>query len=154
MKRGWTVGEVAARSGVAVSALHFYEAKGLISSYRTAGNQRRYTADVLRRIGIIKFAQELGITLAEIRSVMASLPENRAPNRADWQAISTKWSKILDLRIERLQKLRSNLAFCIGCGCLSLRECAIRNPKDRLAEEGPGPRHLLDRSAKPPIAKE
>jgi MerR family transcriptional regulator, redox-sensitive transcriptional activator SoxR len=144
MKRGWTVGEVAARSGVAVSALHFYERKGLIRSYRTSGNQRRYAADVLRRIGIIKFAQELGIPLVEIKSAISSLPQGRSPNRADWHAISTKWSKDLDLRIERLQKLRGNLAFCIGCGCLSLRECAIRNPKDRLAEQGPGPRHLID----------
>jgi len=146
MKRDWTVGEVAARSGVAVSALHFYETKGLISSHRTAGMQRRYTPDVLRRISIIKFAQELGISLAEIKSITASLPQGRAPNRADWQTISTKWSEMLDLRIERLQKLRSNLALCIGCGCLSLRECGIRNPKDRLAEDGPGPRHLLNRA--------
>jgi MerR family redox-sensitive transcriptional activator SoxR len=154
MRRGWTVGEVAARSGVAVSALHFYERKGLISSDRTSGRQRRYSPEVLRRISIIKFAQELGISLAEIKSAMAGLPRDRAPNRADWQAISARWSKELDLRIERLRRLRNNLAYCIGCGCLSLRQCGIRNPRDQLAEEGPGPRHLLNHRAGSPAANE
>lgn len=142
MAGDFSVGEVAARCGVAVSALHFYEAKGLISSARTRGNQRRYAKDVIRRVSVIKFAQELGIPLAEIGAALSSLPDARTPNRGDWKAISAKWRKDLDARIRRLQSLRANLDECIGCGCLSLQRCRIRNRDDKLAAEGPGPRLL------------
>jgi MerR family redox-sensitive transcriptional activator SoxR len=140
-----TVGQVAARSGVAVSALHFYEAKGLIRSYRTAGNQRRYRQDVLRRVAIIKVAHEVGIPLAEVAKALAELPEDHAPNRGDWARISERWAADLDRRIAQLRRLRGGLAHCIGCGCLSLTECHLVNRHDRLAAEGPGPRRLLVR---------
>lgn len=143
MGRDFSVGEVARRCGVAVSTLHFYEAKGLIGSARSRGNQRQYSKDAIRRVSIIKFAQELGIPLAEIHEVLSSLPNRRTPNRSDWKAIAAKWSRDLDERILRLQRLRRNLDGCIGCGCLSLRRCRIRNRDDVLAAEGPGPRHLL-----------
>ncbi len=139
-----TVGEVAARSGVAVSALHFYEGKGLIRSMRTAGNQRRYARDVLRRIAIIKVAQRAGIPLASIREALASLPEARTPTVADWRRLSRHWRAELDARIARLTHLRDELDGCIGCGCLSLRQCPLRNPGDRLARKGPGT-NTLDR---------
>ena len=142
-ERDLTVGEVAERSGVAVSALHFYEAKGLIASRRNRGNQRRYPRDVLRRIAVIKVAQRTGIPLAEIGEALAALPEGRTPTAADWRRLSAKWQADLDERIARLTRLRDQLGSCIGCGCLSLRSCPLRNPEDRLAEEGPGPR-LLD----------
>jgi MerR family redox-sensitive transcriptional activator SoxR len=138
-----TVGQVAQRSGVAVSALHFYEAKGLISSTRTSGNQRRYSRDVLRRVAFIRFAQRVGVPLAEIRAALASLPEQRTPTRADWARLSAEWRARLDARIVALQRLRDNLADCIGCGCLSLDRCALANPHDVLAASGPGPRRLL-----------
>jgi MerR family redox-sensitive transcriptional activator SoxR len=137
-----TVGEVAARGGVAVSALHFYESRGLIASHRTAGNQRRYPKDVLRRVAIIKVGQEVGISLAEIGAQLATLPDGRSPTVKDWEKLSRQWAADLDRRIARLQKLRHGLADCIGCGCLSIDKCMLRNPKDRLAEEGPGPRRL------------
>jgi MerR family redox-sensitive transcriptional activator SoxR len=143
MAKELTVGQVAARSGVAVSALHFYEAKRLIQSHRTGGNQRRYGGDVLRRVAIIKVAQEVGISLAEIRAALASLPDGRTPNRDDWNALSQGWAADLDRRILQLQKLRDGLTDCIGCGCLSIDRCKLRNPGDRLAEEGPGPRRLV-----------
>lgn len=143
MGRDFSVGEVAERCGVAVSTLHFYETKGLIVSARSRGNQRQYAKDAIRRVSVIKFAQELGIPLAEISQVLAALPGSRTPNRSDWKAIGAKWSKNLDSRIQRLQALRANLDECIGCGCLSLRRCRIRNRDDTLAAEGPGPRHLL-----------
>ncbi|AOH35014.1 redox-sensitive transcriptional activator SoxR [Luteimonas sp. JM171] len=137
------VGEVAARSGVAVSALHFYEKKGLVHSQRTAGNQRRYRRDVLRRIAVIKVAQRAGIPLAEIREALDALPDGRTPTVADWKRLSRRWRDDLDARIARLAGLRDSLDGCIGCGCLSLRDCPLRNPGDALGEEGPGPR-LLD----------
>ncbi|MGN7725070.1 redox-sensitive transcriptional activator SoxR [Luteimonas sp. 22616] len=137
------VGELAARSGVAVSALHFYESKGLIHSMRTAGNQRRYARDVLRRVAVIKVAQRLGLPLATIRDALDSLPENRTPTAADWRRFSAGWKAELDDRIEHLVRLRDQLDGCIGCGCLSLKACPLRNPRDALACEGSGPR-LLD----------
>ncbi len=137
-----TVGEVAERSGLAVSALHFYEAKGLISSIRTRGNQRRYGRDVLRRLGIIKVAQRVGIPLLEIQTAFASLPQGRTPTVADWQTLSARWKNELDERIRRLSLLRDRLTGCIGCGCLSIESCPLRNPCDRLGEEGPGARLL------------
>ncbi|MBD9375777.1 redox-sensitive transcriptional activator SoxR [Pseudoxanthomonas sp. PXM05] len=138
-----TVGEVAARAGVAVSTLHFYESKGLIHSWRNAGNQRRYPREVLRRVAIIKVAQRTGIPLAEIREALSSLPEGRTPTAADWRKLSARWQADLDDRIERLTRLRDHMDSCIGCGCLSLKVCPLRNPLDELADEGPGPR-LLD----------
>ncbi len=143
MPRELTVGEVTKRSGVAASALHFYEAKGLIASYRTAGNQRRYRQDVLRRVAIIKVAQQLGISLAEVGESFSSLPEDHMPNRADWTEISKRWADDLDHRIDQLKTLRNGLNHCIGCGCLSLDQCQIFNRHDHLAAEGPGPRRLL-----------
>lgn len=135
-----TVGEVAARSGVAPSALRFYEDKGLIRSLRTSGNQRRYPREVLRRVSVIKVAQRLGIPLATIREALQSLPEHRTPTAADWRRISARWKQELNDRIERMQRLRDQLDTCIGCGCLSLKDCPLRNPWDELGEQGPGAR--------------
>lgn len=133
-----TVGEVARRSGVAVSTLHFYESKGLIKSWRTEGNQRRYHRDVLRRIAVIKVAQHTGIALADIGSALAELPEARTPNAKDWRRLSARWREELDTRIEELVMLRDQMDSCIGCGCLSLKDCPLRNPGDYLAREGAG----------------
>ncbi|PBB66466.1 redox-sensitive transcriptional activator SoxR [Mesorhizobium sp. WSM4312] len=138
-----TVGQVAMRSGVAVSALHFYETRGLIRSHRTSGNQRRYGRDVLRRVAIIKVAQEVGISLAEIGEALASLPESRTPTRDDWGLLSTAWRDALDHKIAQLKKLRDGLSDCIGCGCMSIDKCPLRNKGDRLANEGPGARRLI-----------
>jgi len=137
------VGEVAARSGVAVSTLHFYEAEGLIRGWRNSGNQRRYPRGVLRRVAVIKVAQRLGLSLADIREALNTLPDGRAPTAADWGRLSAVWKEELDRRIDRLARLRDNLSDCIGCGCLSLNSCPLRNPGDVLAQEGVGPR-LLD----------
>lgn len=138
-----SVGQVAERSGVAVSALHFYESKGLIRSHRSAGNQRRYARDVLRRVAVIKVAQRIGIPLAEIRAALDGLPLNRSPTAADWAQLSSRWRDELDARIDTLSRLRDQLSDCIGCGCLSIKACRLRNPWDTLAEQGSGPR-LLD----------
>lgn len=133
-----SVGDVAARSGVSVSTLHFYERRGLIESRRTSGNQRRYARDVLRRIAVIRIAQRVGIPLEAIRERLATLPEARAPTRADWARLSRRWRAELDARITALAQLRDTLDDCIGCGCLSLARCRLRNPHDRAAEAGPG----------------
>jgi len=138
-----TVGEAAARSGVAVSTLHFYESQGLIRSRRNEGNQRRYPREVLRRIAVIRVAQRTGISLASIREAMHDLPEKRTPTSEDWKKLSARWRAELSDRIERLVRLRDQLDGCIGCGCLSLEACPLRNPWDKLSEQGPGPR-LLD----------
>lgn len=143
MAREFSVGEVASRSGVAVSALHFYETKGLIRSHRTSGNQRRYGADVLRRVSVIRVAQEVGISLANIAEALATLPDGRTPTRGDWRMLSEGWAADLDRRILQLQKLRDGLTGCIGCGCMSLDRCPLHNANDRLGAEGPGPRRLL-----------
>jgi MerR family transcriptional regulator, redox-sensitive transcriptional activator SoxR len=140
--RQLTVGEVARRSGVAVSTLHFYEAKGLIQSFRTTGNQRRYAREVLRRVAIIRVAQRTGMDLAAIRKALKSLPRERTPNAQDWKKLSANWKNELNDRIERLTRLRDQLDGCIGCGCLSMEACPLRNPWDRLAKDGPGPRLL------------
>lgn len=134
-----TVGELARRAGVAVSALHFYEAEGLIRSRRTAGNQRRYPRGVLRRIAIIKVAQRAGVPLREIAEVLGALPGDRPPTAADWARMSRRWKDDLDGRIAQLTALRDQLQDCIGCGCLSLNDCPLRNPADRLAKQGVGP---------------
>jgi MerR family redox-sensitive transcriptional activator SoxR len=138
-----SVGEVAARSGVAVSTLHFYESEGLIRSRRNAGNQRRYPREVLRRIAVIRVAQRTGISLASIREALKALPDGRMPNGEDWSRLSARWRADLNDRIDRLMRLRDQLDGCIGCGCLSLGVCPLRNPWDKLATQGPGPR-LLD----------
>jgi MerR family transcriptional regulator, redox-sensitive transcriptional activator SoxR len=137
-----TVGEVAARSGVAVSALHFYEAQGLISSRRTAGNQRRYQRQVLRRVAFIRASQGVGIPLRRIKAALDQLPDQRTPTRRDWERLSEAWRGELDDQIGRLQRLRDNLSGCIGCGCLSLDRCNLINPADALGREGPGARNL------------
>lgn len=138
-----SVGEVARRSGLAVSTLHFYETKGLISSSRSEGNQRRYAREVLRRVAFIRVAQRVGIGLAEIATALAALPPKSAPSRADWTRLSATWRGELDERIAQLQKLRDTLDDCIGCGCLSIDRCRLRNPHDQLGDEGPGPQRLL-----------
>ncbi len=137
-----TVGEVARRSGIAVSTVHFYEARGLIEGWRSEGNQRRYHRAVLRRIAIIRIAQRAGIPLARIREALADLPHDHVPNARDWQKFTDEWRVMLDDRITRLLQLRDQIASCIGCGCLSLEDCPLRNPDDRLGEKGPGPRRL------------
>ena len=141
--RELTVGQVAMRSGVAVSALHFYEARGLIRSHRTSGNQRRYSRDVLRRVAIIRVAQEVGISLAGIAQAFQSLPEERTPTREDWNLLSTAWRDELDHKIAQMKKLRDGLTDCIGCGCMSIDKCPLRNKEDRLAREGTGARRLV-----------
>ena len=138
-----TVGEIAKRSGVAVSAIHFYESKGLIRSVRTSGNQRRFARPELRRVAVIKVAQRAGISLTEIRDALDALPTDRNVNAKDWARLSKRWKHELDERIARLEALRDQLDDCIGCGCLSLKTCPLYNPRDELAAEGPGPR-LLD----------
>lgn len=143
-RRVLSVGEVAERSGVPVSTIHFYESKGLIASWRNAGNQRRFSREVLRRIAVIKVAQRAGVPLARIRDALAALPDNRTPTMRDWQRLSRQWRAELDQRIRSLTRLRDELDGCIGCGCLSTRNCPLRNPNDVLAEEGAGPR-LLER---------
>jgi MerR family redox-sensitive transcriptional activator SoxR len=139
-----TVGEMAARSGVSVSALHFYERKGLIRSHRSGGNQRRYEREVLRRVAVIKAAQELGISLAEVGAALATLPAGGTVSRKDWERMSRTWATDLDRRIAALQRLRDNLGSCIGCGCLSIDRCAIFNADDHLGREQSGPVLLRD----------
>lgn len=142
LPRRLSVGQVAQRSGVAISTLHFYERKGLIRSWRTPGNQRRYSRDVLRRVAVIRAAQRTGMPLENIRKALAALPEERTPTRGDWQRMSSEWKSDLEARIRQLQRLRDQLDGCIGCGCLSLKACPLRNPGDRAAREGPGARYL------------
>jgi len=137
------VGEVARRSGVSVSTLHFYETKGLIRSERTVGNQRRYAREVLRRVSFIRVAQRVGISLADIAAALAALPATEAPSRHDWIRLSAQWRAELDERMAQLKKLRDTLDDCIGCGCLSIDRCRLRNPGDRLAGAGAGPHRLL-----------
>lgn len=138
-----SVGELAARAGVAVSALHFYEARGLIHAGRSAGNQRRYARAALRRVAFIRAAQQLGISLAQIAAALEQLPQQRTPNKADWARLSSSWRAQLDARIAALQALRDRLDGCIGCGCLSLRACALYNPDDQCAQRGSGAQRLV-----------
>jgi MerR family redox-sensitive transcriptional activator SoxR len=138
-----SVGEVAARSGVAVSAIHYYESRGLIKGWRSLGNQRRYPRGVLRRVAVIKVAQRLGIPLAAIHDAFRALPKERTPTAEDWAKMSTRWRAELNDRITKLTRLRDELSGCIGCGCLSLDSCPLYNPEDKLSKQGPGPR-LLD----------
>lgn len=134
---------MAARAGVRVSALRFYEDRGLISSHRSEGGQRRYARSVLRRVAFVQVAQRVGLTLEEIGRALDTLPDDDGPNAEDWRRLSKEWRPMLDERIRLLQGLRGELDSCIGCGCLSLERCRLRNPGDRAAELGPGPRYLL-----------
>ena len=138
-----SIGETARRSGVATSALRFYESRGLIFSSRGSGNQRRYHRAMLRRIAIIRIAQTLGLSLSEIKQAFAALPAERTPTRRDWERLSARWGGELDRRIAELQKLRGQLESCIGCGCLSMKNCALYNTGDAAAKLGAGPRFLL-----------
>ena len=142
-----TIGEAAARSGVAPSALRFYEAEGLIEARRTDGNQRRYERATLRRIALIQAGKAAGIPLEEIRAALATLPERRTPTRRDWERLSRAWRADLDRRIATLEGLRHRLTTCIGCGCLSLKTCALLNPDDEAAEQGAGA-HYLERESR------
>ncbi len=138
------IGELARRTGLAVSAIRYYEDKGLIGAFRTSGNQRRFLRSDIRRLSFILIAQRLGLSLAEIESQLKRLPQGRTPTARDWQAISRAIRTELDQRIAELQRARETLDGCIGCGCLSLKKCALYNPQDRLGEKGPGPRQVLD----------
>jgi MerR family redox-sensitive transcriptional activator SoxR len=144
-----TIGEMAERAGVATSALRFYESRGLIVSTRTAGNQRRYPRATLRRVALIRTGQEVGLSLGEVAAALETLPHDRIPGKRDWERLSGSWRDRLDEQIAELQALRDELSDCIGCGCLSLRSCAIFNSSDRAADKGTGPRYLLgdERSA-------
>lgn len=144
VKRPLSVGEVAGRSGVAVSTIHFYEEKGLIAGWRNSGNQRRYTRDTLRRVAIIKVAQRAGISLSEIAAALQEIPLDRVATARDWKKLSTQWRAMLEDRIIRLTQLRDQMDSCIGCGCLSMTDCPLRNPADTLNASGSGA-VLLDR---------
>lgn len=143
------VGQLAERSGLAVSALHFYERSGLIRSSRDSGNRRRYTRDTLRRLAFIRASQRVGIPLAEIKKALNALPKRRTPREEDWFALSTKWQTRLDLQIEQLTRLREDLTNCIGCGCLSFARCHLVNADDAMAAEGAGARRLEPGTPRP-----
>jgi len=138
-----SIGEVSRRSGVASSALRFYEDRGLIRSERAGSGHRRFPRAVLRRIAFIVFAQRVGLTLEEIGDELDKLPENRAPTKRDWSRLSSRWSTRIDERIAELERLKMGLTECIGCGCLSLERCKLANPDDRAASKGPGPRYWI-----------
>jgi len=142
-----SIGEVAERTGVSVSALRFYETEGMVTPSRTPGGQRRFPRDALRRIAFIRVAQRVGLSLDEIRGALATLPEQRTPTAADWARLSRSWKSELDERIRLLQSVRDDLSSCIGCGCLSLQACRLYNPDDRARVLGQGPRYLLGDSS-------
>jgi MerR family transcriptional regulator, redox-sensitive transcriptional activator SoxR len=144
VKEVLTIAEVAERSGVATSALRFYEDEGLIQSQRTDAGHRRYPRAVIRRVAFIVFAQRVGLTLDEIRGELAKLPQNRVPERPDWARLSRGWTARINERISELERLRAGLTECIGCGCLSLDRCQLANPGDRAARRGAGPRYWID----------
>jgi MerR family redox-sensitive transcriptional activator SoxR len=137
------IGELAKRSGVAASALRFYEQRGLIRSERAGSGRRHYRRSTLRRVAFIVFAQRIGLTLDEIGQELTKLPSDRAPARKDWMRLTAGWSRRIDERIEELERLKAGLTECIGCGCLSLSRCKLANPEDRAARRGTGPRYLL-----------
>ncbi len=141
-----TIGELAARSGMAPSALRYYEQQGLIRSSRTGGNQRRYERAELRRVAFIRIAQQIGVSLERIKQALDELPDNRTPTRADWERLSRRWRADLDERIALLERVREDLTGCIGCGCLSLQTCKLYNAEDELASRGPGAHRLPVRS--------
>jgi MerR family transcriptional regulator, redox-sensitive transcriptional activator SoxR len=138
-----TIGEIARRSGVASSALRFYEERGLISSTRAGSGHRRFPRSVLRRVAFVVFAQRIGLALEEIAAELAKLPSDRIPTRKDWARLSGAWTNRIDEKIAELQRLRAGLVQCIGCGCLSIDKCALANPSDRAGRRGPGPRYWL-----------
>jgi MerR family redox-sensitive transcriptional activator SoxR len=138
-----TIGEVSARSGLAASALRYYESLGLITSTRTGGDRRRYQRAVLRRVAVIRAAQQVGLSLDQVRTAFAGFPLVAAPSKRDWTRMSTAWQPLLDQRIAELQQVRDNLNSCIGCGCLSMAQCRLYNPQDALAATGSGPRRLV-----------
>src|SRR5689334_22777156 len=140
-----TIGELSERSGVAQSAIRYYETRGLVRSRRTTGNQRRYARAELRRLAFIRTAQRVGLTLEEVEGALATLPSNRTPTKADWSRLSRSWRPRLDAQIQQLERLRDTLDSCIGCGCLSLKRCTLSNPDDVVAERGPGPVFLEGR---------
>lgn len=142
-----TIGEVAERTGVAASAVRFYEREGLLRAERTGGGQRRFPREVLRRVAFVRVAQQVGLSLGEIRTALGTLPDDRTPTKADWTRLSRGWRADLDARIEALTRLRDELDSCIGCGCLSLQSCALYNPGDGAARLGAGPRYLLGDSS-------
>ncbi len=139
-----TIGGLSRRTGVAPSALRFYEAEGLIHAARSEGGQRRYARDTIRRVSFIRIAQQVGLSLEEIGQALSSLPDRRTPNRRDWERLSRSWRPRVDAQIALLERLRDRLHGCIGCGCLSLTACRLANPGDEAAEHGPGPRWLLE----------
>jgi MerR family transcriptional regulator, redox-sensitive transcriptional activator SoxR len=139
-----TIGALATRTGVSASALRFYEDVGLIHSTRSLGGQRRYPRDVIRRVSFVRVAQQVGLSLDEIRTALHSLPDRRTPTERDWQRLSASWRPRLDAQIELLERLRDRLDGCIGCGCLSLRFCRMLNPDDQAGLQGAGPRYLID----------
>jgi MerR family redox-sensitive transcriptional activator SoxR len=143
VKRGLSIGDLAARTGLSVSAIRFYEKKGLITPDRNAGNQRRYEGADIRRLSFILIAQQLGLTIEQIKDVMASLPNGRTPTKADWSKISRRFRKTLDERIAMMERMRDKLDGCIGCGCLSLKACSLYNPDDQARRLGVGPRYVL-----------
>lgn len=138
-----SVGEIAKRSGLAISAIHFYESKGLLRSYRNSGNQRRFHRRELRILSYIKVAQKIGLTLVEIKEAFKNIENKEHLSASDWKKLGRSWEKVLKKKIELIENMRSQLSLCIGCGCLSLKDCPLRNPEDRLAKEGGGARLLL-----------
>lgn len=147
-----TIGELARRTGLSVSAIRFYEARGLVQPIRTGGNQRRFLRADIRRLSFLQIAQQLGVALDEIGRELALLPQGRAPTAKDWTGISARFAATLDARIVTLQRTRDKLDGCIGCGCLSLANCALYNPRDRAGQRGPGPRHLIEDADTPVVA--
>ncbi|MEL7040956.1 MAG: redox-sensitive transcriptional activator SoxR [Pseudomonadota bacterium] len=143
MKRGLSIGDLAARTGLSVSAIRFYEEKGLLRSERNAGNQRRYIGSDIRRLSFILIAQQIGLTIEQIKDVMASLPDGRTPTKSDWGKISRSFRNTLNERIAMMERMRDRLDGCIGCGCLSLKACSLYNPDDRAYRLGVGPRYVI-----------
>jgi MerR family redox-sensitive transcriptional activator SoxR len=150
MQTELSIGALSERTGVATSALRFYEAEGLIHATRSDGGQRRFARDMLRRVSFIRVAQQVGLSLDEIRSALASLPDSRTPTEKDWERLSTSWRPRIEAQIRMLERLRDRLDGCIGCGCLSMRHCRLLNPGDEVSARGPGPRYVLD--DEPPAA--
>ena len=144
METHLTIRALSERTGVATSALRYYEAENLIHAGRSPAGQRRFTRDTLRRVSFIRVAQQVGLSLEEIRTALAALPENRTPNEKDWERLSKAWRPRIDYQIRMLERMRDRLDGCIGCGCLSLRRCKLLNPDDTVAQRGPGPRYVID----------
>lgn len=145
----WPIGQVASRSGVSISALHFYEREGLIHCERNIGNQRRYGRDVLRRLAFIRASQRVGIPLSAIKEALDGLPQQRTPREEDWGKVAMRWKEVLDNQIQYLERVRDDLTTCIGCGCLSFQRCQLVNPDDSMSVEGPGARRLLPGTPRP-----